>query len=300
MSKRSRSRKVRRTSSKRRKTSRVSSRREIVSIAKKVAQQLDEKNRITLVKRNYLWADYEAESNRFGAGEYATWVGRVVELSNIRTYDSDFKTTVVQIDDPDTQMDESAPAGEISGVGFPTVGVQGRRFGQQVKIVGGDMHMRALFPEAELSGDNLCPKVKLIFGIYAWSSPNMDLSSQQIFPKPDAKALCRLPTFGYTKVLDRDENALRLNQKVRKLCEGTMIVQLDILQRREKRKFISFKLPEPLLLDYSALDQTGQACKTWKIFACVRSDTPVSTASIDYTEYQPIVGAVTRLFYVDA
>lgn len=291
-------------SSKRFKGSRSSSRRQVAQIAKKVAQRLDEQNRITLCKRNYLFGDYEAESNRFGIGDDIAWEGKVVELSNIRPVDVDFRTTAVQADDPDTMVDESVAIGDASGTGYPTLGLQGRRRGLQVKVVGGDFNLRALVSQLDVDtgGSDLCPKVKIKFGLYAWSAAGMETADPLTgdFPEPDAKALCRLPTFGYTKELDLVESALGLRQKIRKLCEGFLVIDHKIQQRSEVRKKISFKLARPLMIEFDGQDQTGQIVKNWKIFACIRSDVPADTQTVDYSANRPVVNAVTRLFYVDA
>lgn len=261
---------------------------------KQVADDRIAANRVGLIKRNFLFEEYDTLTNIFTplplAVNEITFAGTVVELSNIQKVDVDIVANAPMADIPYTAENENLDGDGIAQ-GMTVQTTHGRRFSSSVMLSGVSLEVVARLNYGNSAAD-LYDGVQLRYAIVAWKSPVMNTVSTT--PSPEL-ALPWHP-FGWSSKLDVDERREEDEEKIYTLCKGSIFLGQRADKSNRKKDKIYKKLSRPLRLDFEDDDQNGQKPTNWKICAVFRSSIP-NGATFD--RYTPRVAACSKLYYYE-
>lgn len=299
----------------------------IERIAERIHKSEASKERINLVKRNYLYSSYVHQDNYWisdpntetGSFTNETYTqidynGRVTELSNIGQVDINFNTNVAQNNDPMTgnveeKLDDIAADG--SGQGAPTEQMNGRRLQPQVKIsaVSAFLRIRSLLMDADY---DQYASIQIRYAFVLWKDDGMNTpDASNNFPKPTAQQLLQWNPIGFHRQLDSAQVEAEDTQKIRVLCRGECSLSQTTLKTVEFTKRLFKKFDDPVIINYAPDSQNGQrtAGDLWKLYFVCRSNIPRGITVVLQTDplfghsnthpYKPLVNVCTKIHYFE-
>lgn len=298
----------------------------IERIAERIHKTEASKERINLVKRNYLYSSYVPEDNYWAdtvapAGGFADetytqidYTGRVTELSNIAQVDVNFLTNAPQNDDPMTgNVDEKSDDEDAdgSGQGAPTESMNGRRLHAQIKIsaVSAFLRVRSLLMDADY---DQYASISIRYAFVLWKNDGMNIADGSgDFPKPTAKQLLQFNAIGFHRQLDASIVEAEDTQKIRVLCRGECSLTQTTLKTVEFTKRLFKKFDDPIIINYEPTSQNGQktAGDLWKLYFVCRSNIPRGITVTNQGDplfgratthpYKPLVNVCTKVHYFE-
>lgn len=270
-----------------------------------------DKSRVMLVRRQYIFGDetfggfnQQFSTGRWQTGSDVTWSGSVIEMSNIAK--TDVATTINNppADDPETNMDEQKQDALDDGPNqlMTVASHHGERESDSVKLTGFSVALRVTVRQSEITLQesdriNLYDSVTVKWAIVSVQHDEIGTVGWE----PTADRVLPLPRFGYDPKLDTDEAQKTGNFKYKTLFKGKII--LNKSENRPDIKIVEkhIKLKNPLLLQYSSRDQTGQRPLKRKIFFVIRSTipSPEGEEDVQFDEYYPTITGCLRTRYYE-
>lgn len=275
----------------------------VTKIASKVARLEAAKNRISLVKRNYLFPEalgipvYTPTTNVFSNGLPCDWLGYRVRMMRVPLQDVDMVVNAPEFDDPLTQDNEFLD-GDGLAQGQITKSQHGRRTGNVIKLSGIGINIRLRLPPGtgmttHSPDPKLFGKVEFKWAVVLWRSNQM----ANPLIHPEVHELLEYRPWGYTPKLDIDLSRFHKDVKIRTLMSGkTTLRQTD---SNQVDRYISrfLRLKDPIEIKYQVGDQNGTASESWRCYFVCRSNVPASDA--DYDSVRPQVVACSKCFYYE-
>lgn len=286
-------RKVVTLSSRQARTKKYDSRIEVV-IAR-VARQEIQRGEIRLLKRMYLFTNYDATTNAFANnGKRIDWTGQVVPVSRVAQADIEFVSTASPADLPETAMiDESDVSALGVGRGTYDLPSDGFRVKDKIRVKGFSLKIRCfrhiLAAGSDPSFDN---------SILHWRLVHVRSEKFVTDPlyEPYAEELLPIRPWGYSAKLDPSEANVSANMKYRVLMKGSIKLKPSLLNCHQTNRSRYWSPKKPLLLQYEPDDQTGEKPMKGALFLVFRSNIPDGEP---YEIYHPWVQAVCKLNYTD-
>lgn len=267
-----------------------------------------------LIKRDYLFHQYNPVENSFVGFAPITWRGIVQHLTDIRQVDIATIGNAAVADDPNTgNIDEEKQAlADGTNVLMPQFTVNGRRIGNSVLIYGLSALLRLNVIRA-IASDATTPffkdMVKFKYGFYTWrkitATGYLDNNDT-----PRCTQLIQWKPFGYSHQLDnllagannngqilatQNLNMLLNSEKVRCLAKGECVIPISSLVGADnvRTKRIYKELSTPIEIMYEPLSQDGSHILNQKIYFAIQSDMDLQTAA----RLRPLAQVVTKLYY---
>lgn len=302
----------RRRKRKRRSRKAVLSSTAVAKIARKVARVQIHQDRVTLVKRQWWFGDYDSDLNLFTGGLDVSNSGLIVPLTNIRILDLD--TLVPQ---PVTPLQyEVNPTPPYSGntITMPTMTIQGSRTGNEVKISGFKIKLRVVLKKVPPADDpasgapdylqNVGPfllsRMRFYYKIFyltkPFTGPDQPPSSAW---KPDIEKCLPAPkSWGFSRALDIQEQQEIQHLKLKTLASGSFSMSYSQEKQRTKMLTISRRLKRCLKIVYDPRSQDGTNTHFGKIYMALRTDVPFDVnQALLFADYYPKVWGVSKLYY---
>lgn len=257
---------------------------------REIARQEIRKNRLNLVKRNYLFGEYDPEHNEFADGLQIDFTGLVVPLSQIGLNDAAAIVNVPPTDIPETMEDENADGDGVNQVAEIQTR-HGRRTTDSIKLTGASLDVRVKYVK-DTTAETDYDQVEVRYAILALKVRSTDAGVA--FVDPPARRLLEWNPFGYSPALDTVLNQEMSEDIVKVICKGKTFVTANEMYTDIKFDNIYKRLNTPLTLNFAPGDQNGTTPLRWRIYAVFRSSVP---AALD--DYQPIVHAAAKLYYYE-
>jgi len=259
--------------------------------AKRIAQEEIAKNRVSLVKRDYIFGDYVPASNEYVDGVSIDFLGKIVYISDIDLIDNVTSVNVPKPDDPLTMDNEALDLDGVNQIA-PTQNPNGRRNNNTVIFTGVSLELRGKI-ERLLDADPMTyDNVKLQYEIIQ-EIPNVYNTPYVI---PTVQQLMAWRGFGYTPKIDADAEELIRTAKRKTLLKGTMMLNLSEGNTDIKFDKTYVKFKRPIKIQYALGDQNGtDPILGGRIFLCIRSTVPNSA----HSKHKPIVHCATKLYYYE-
>lgn len=256
-----------------------------------IAKQQIAKNRVSRVKRNYCFGEYDAALNSFIDGTSQDFNGKVVYLSNIQLLDNVTAINIPPADDPDTMENEALDNDGVNQIA-PTQDPNGRRSNDTVLITGVNVDVRGKLERILDAGDIEYKNVRVWWAVVKVVENPYNSAP---YVEPSADELLPFRGFGYTHKIDADEEADKVSAKKTTLLKGSMSLRLNESETDVKfwNKYVRFK--NPIKIKYALGDQTGANPINTRIYFVIRSTTPAG----DHANYKPITHVCTKLYYYE-
>lgn len=262
-------------------------------LTKRIAQETIDKNRVVLVHRKQLYANYDPLTNEFGIGRLISFKGDVVRIGEILKQDLEFQANNPLIDDPDTMEDEAAikAAGGV-GLGAILVPMHGKRKGNTIVCrsisIGIRARVQAVEPQDVPGTYDGC---WLYWAVVAVRSA----ATAVPLTEPEPRELLTVPLFNYDSKLDTDI----FNRTAEMMSQTVMKGKLYLRFRKDRCdvKFQQRHKKYTAKITFDPADQDGQSIiKGRQLLLVFRSNIPEGAA---FEQFQPEVCAYSKIRYVD-
>lgn len=269
----------------------------IERVIAKVADMRIQRAQIRLIKRNFIFSQYDPLTNFHIGGQKITWDGSVIPLSRIPLVDVETVPAQIGTDIPETELNESQAGQGVGGDiglshGGPDAAAHGYRTGDQIKVSAFSINLRAWIPKLE-DGDvgNNYDNTLVYWSLVSVREESVTHVSSW---EPQAKEVMPIRSWGYSSLLDLREASESNNMKYRTFAKGTVCLRPSTARCSQvnTKKYVAFK--KPLLLGYQPGDQTGMYPTKAALFLVLRSNMPTA-----FVNEQATVSAVTKLYYVN-
>lgn len=259
-----------------------------------IAEKTVNDNIQVLTKRNYLFCNYDKDTNEFSVMEprqdLMDWTGKVFPVSIPK---SDIVTI---LNDPPDENPLSMELEADNGNGFNQLmvdkQVDGRRNGEVIYVRSLSAQIRTRSFQLSDTDINVFQTIKVKYAFVLWTAPEGIIDDPAI-PGPTAIELLRLNPWGYKKTLDHELNKVFNGQKSRVLCQGETTLNVKNDQTSERYSTIYKKFKKPIMIQYEVDDQNGEYSDK-KIYFVVRSTVP---AHEDYDGIKPSLFACLKINY---
>lgn len=285
-----------------------------------IARQVHDEETDKLIKRDYLFGDYDAEQNLWSAfvppnvvDDKVYWSGRVVCMTNFRKVDNQTRTNIAVVNDVQTMRNETTQALEDGqNVVAPDVPLQtGRRTSNSILIhaVSAVIKLKAIRTNED--PEFYSEHVKFKYGFYTFRKidPNgfIDWATE-----PGIRSLIKWKPQGYSNSLDNltsiigyqgmpfatvNLEMLMNSEKTRKLVQDDFTLRFsnfnNIPNIKTVRIYKTFK--DPIEINFDPKSQTGREVLNQKVFFAIQSDMPAALSEF----YEPRAQVITKVYYTN-
>lgn len=287
------------------------------AVVAKIAEQVHNEETPKLIKRNYLFGNYDTNTNHwrpFAAPpnvDLISWDNaKIFCMTDLRQVDNQTIPTQLVANNDLSMRDEAIQAGQDgANMVAPTVQLQtGRRTGNAIKVhaLSCVLRLRA----TRINNSDYAEHVKFKYGFYQWTkiTPTGYIDNNTV---PDISTLIKWKPQGYSNQLDNLQSVagtqgipyatqnlqmIMDSEKTKKLAQGEATLRFSNFNNIVNLKTVRIyhELKEPIVIQYNPTSQTGREVQgPGKIYFAIQSDLP----NLETADYEAKCYGITKLYY---
>lgn len=293
----------------------------IEKVAERIAKKEAKKAQIVLIKRNYVFAQFDPRKNLWSQLEDPStnqpipfkrvdYQGCLWCINrNIIMLDHSTNQSGNAVQDIQTQEDEVADGNVGTNLIAPAfISSHGRRHGHLIKLHSLSITLRITFDQQERDDDeyldddnegnsfyNRCElryaivRVKVTDQVQEDIDNNSELTAEDIFT---------WDYIGYSSKLDKTEQEIRKRYVKKTLARGRMFINYSRNNSFERTVRLFHKFKNPQIINYEEGDWQGMKPKNYRYYLVARSNAPSDNNLSD--KLKPIIMACTKMYYTQS